>query len=205
MSWRSSALVMMVFLPVVGSASVLACSDPPEKPPIGGAGPPILPGGGGTPTGEGGAPRDGGDAATDDGGDGGVCNDLVNAGQVIDRVGIVGEPPLARGGVIVDGTYSLTDYSAYVGAGGIGGPTGLTARATIRITGTKLEELFEFGGSGNPSVRSVTGGFSATGATFAITGSCGANGSRQLQFTANDPVLVLTDLASKEAFTFTKR
>lgn len=204
MSWRFSAIVLMVFLPVVGSASVVACSDPPEKPPVGGGGPPILPGGGGIPTGEGGVPRDGGDGGRD-GGEGGVCNDLVNAGQVIDRVGIVGEPPVARGGVVADGTYSLTDYTVYVGAGGIGGPTGLTAKATIRITGTKLEELFESGGSGNPSVRTTTSGFSAAGATFAITGSCGVLGTRQFQFTSNDPVLTLTDLASKEAFTFTKR
>ena len=45
-----------------------------------------------------------------------------------------------------------------------------------------------------------------TGATFAETDLCPTGGGgRQLQFTAADPLLTLTDATSKEAFTFTKR
>jgi hypothetical protein len=45
-----------------------------------------------------------------------------------------------------------------------------------------------------------------TGANLAATELCPTTGGgKQLSFTANDPLLVLTDLSSKEAFTFTKR
>jgi hypothetical protein len=197
MSW----LRAFVLLAVAAPAFAIACSDPPEKPPAGiGTSGPI--GGGGGTSAEGGA-----DSATAvDGGDGGVCNDLVNLGQTIDRIGVVGEPPVTQGGVVADGTYSLTDYSVYVGAGGLGGPTGLTAKASIRIAAGRFDELYEFGGSGNPSVRSTSSTYSATGATLAANELCPTiTAGKQLQYTSNDPVLVLVNVSTKEAFTFTKR
>lgn len=199
MSWRH-ALVLATFLLPVGAAG--ACSDPPERPPAGGG---SL--SGGSAGGGGGGGGEGGvDSGTNDSGDGGVCNDLVIASQTVDRIGVLGEPPAGRGGTIVDGTYQLTDYSVFVGAGGVGGPTGITAKGAIRITAGTLDELYEFGGSGNPSVRSASSTYSATAATFATTELCpraGVGATRQ--YTSNDTVLVLTDTATKEAFTFTKR
>ena len=180
----------------------IACSDPPPRPAPGVGSSTPIGSGGGSSAGEGGT--DSGSAV--DGGDGGVCNDLVNAGQTIDRIGVVGDPPIAQGGVVADGTYSLTDYSVYVGAGGLGGPTGLTAKASIRIAAGRFDERYEFGGSGNPSTRSTSSAYSATGATFAANELCPTTtAGKQLQYTSNDPVLVLVNLSTKEAFTFTKR
>lgn len=202
MSWRH-ALVLVTFLLPVGAAG--ACSDPPEKPPAG-AGSVGGGGGGGGGGREGGAEGGGGEGGTFDAGDGGLCNDLVPTGQVVDRIGVVGEPPAGRGGTIVDGDYNLTDYTVFTGAGGVAGPTGITAKAAIRIAAGRLDEHYEFGGSGNPSVRSVSGTYAATAATFATTQQCPRSGvSGTLQYTANDPLLVLTDPSTKEAFTFTKR
>jgi hypothetical protein len=201
MLWRH-ALVLATFLLPVGAAG--ACSDPPAKPPAGGGS--IVggnAGGGGTGGGtEGGVT----DAATTDAGDGGVCNDLVPSGQVIDRIGVAGEPPAGKGGTIVDGEYNLSDYTVFTGAGGLGGPTGITAKAAIRIVAGIFDEHYDFGGSGNPSVRSVSGTYAATAATFATTEQCPKSGvGGTLQYTANDPLLILTNPATKEAFTFTKR
>lgn len=199
MSWRH-ALVLMTFLIPVGASG--ACSDPPAKPPAGSG---SIAGG----TTGGGASDGGTDSGADagaDAGDGGACNDLAATGQVIDRIGVVGEPPAGKGGTIVDGDYNLVDYSVFTGAGGIPGPTGITAKAALRIAAGRLDEHYEFGGSGNPSVRSTSSTYSATAATFATTQVCptpGAPGT--LQFTANDPLLVLTDVSTKEAFTFAKR
>lgn len=205
MSWRH-ALVVLTFLLPVGAAG--ACSDPPEKPPAGGGsiGGGSVTGGGGSEGGAGG----GADGGTDSGGldadNGRVCNALVARGQVIDRIGVAGEPPAGRGGTVFDGEYDLTDYTVFTGAGGAGGPTGITAKAVIRIGDMKLDERYEFGGSGNPSVRSASARYAATAATFATTQQCPRAGQAgTLQFTANDPVLVLTDPSTKEAFTFTKR
>ena len=197
MSWRH-ALVVLTFLLPVGAAG--ACSDPPEKPPAGGGSI-----GGGSVTGGGGS-EGGADSGGLDAGDGRGCNALVATGQVIDRIGVAGEPPAGRGGTVVDGEYNLTDYTVFTGAGGAGGPTGITAKAVIRIATGKLDERYELGGSGNPSVRSASGRYAATAATFATTQECPRAGQAgTLQFTANDPLLVLTDPATKEAFTFTKR
>jgi hypothetical protein len=202
MSWRHALVLAAVLLP---GGAVAACSDPPNRPPAGqgsiGGG--AVSGGGGGGSAEGGVDAGDADGAL---GDGGVCNDLVITGQTVDRIGVLGDPPAGKGGTIVDGTYVLTDYSVFVGAGGVGGPTGITAKGAIRFTGGRVDELLEFGGTGNPSVVSTSSSYGATAATFATTQLCPSSGvGATLQYTSNDPVIVLTDPATKEAFTFTKR
>jgi hypothetical protein len=203
MLWRHVLVLASLLLPV-GAAG--ACSDPPAKPKAGegsvvvGAG-----GGGGGVTGEAGVTVTL-DASVGDGGDAGACNDLVAGGQVIDRAGVAGDPPAGKGGTVVDGDYDLTDYTVYTGIGGASGPTGITAKARLRIAAGALLERYEFGGTGSPSVRSTASTYGATAATFSTTQTCpsaGLAGARQ--FTANDPLLILIDTGTKEAFTFTKR
>ena len=65
----------------------------------------------------------------------------------------------------------------------------------------------ELGGTGKTVTTTATrSAFAASGATFAETQLCPATGAgAQLQFTASDTLLVLTNLSTKEAFTFTKR
>jgi len=194
MSWLRSVVVFGV----VGlSAVAVGCADPEPKPPAGT--------GSSVPVGGGGSSLEGGsDASTAI--DSGVCNNIVNEGLTIDRIGVVGEPPVTQGGVVAEGTYRLTDYTLYVGAGGIGGPTGLTAKATIRLAGGKFDEIIELGGSGNPSVQSTSNAYSAAGATLALNELCPTTtAGKQFQYTSNDPVLLVVNLSTKEAFTFTKR
>lgn len=181
---------------------VAACSDPAAKPDtavVTGT-PPVTSGGGG-------GGSDGGTDAGDAGGDGGTCTDLAITGSLIDRTGVQGDPPTSTGGTIVDGNYDLTAYAVYVGVSGVAGPTGITARASIRIGNGKIDEVLELGGTGKTTTTTATrSGYAASGATFAETQLCPATGAgAQLQFTANDPLLILTDLSTKEAFTFTKR
>lgn len=205
MSRRQAFLLAAVLLNGGAVALVGACADPEHKPA------PAVPGmttgssggGGGGGGGEGGVGVDGGF----DAGEGGVCNDVVQTGQLIDRTAISGDPPVATGGTIVDGTYDLTEYSVYVGTAGSPGPTGITAKETARIAGGKIDEIREIGGTGKTTTVTTTSSvYSVTGATFAETDVCPTGGGgRQLQFTANDPQLILTDLTTKEAFTFAKR
>ena len=124
-------------------AAVMACSDPPAKPPPAGQGtssPPNVGSGGGEAGSDARRGRRGGEA--------GVCNDLVNDGTLVDRNAVPTEPPVATGGTVEDGTYDLTDYTLYVGAAGVAGPTGITAKATIRIAGGKIDEIIELAGTG---------------------------------------------------------
>ena len=198
--FRRVALVLAMALTPFGLLQ--ACSDPPAKPgPSSGGRVSPPPGGGGG--------VDGGEGGTLDGSvdaDAAVCNDVPLTGMLIDRVGISGDPPVATGGTIPDAIYDLTDYSVYVGVGGVAGPTGITAKASLRVAGGKLDEVIELGGSGKTaSTKRTSNAFTATGATIAMSSTCPLNaGGKQLQFTANGLTLVLTDLTSKEAFTFTK-
>lgn len=206
MSRRSAFLVAAVLLQVGTVGLVGACADPEKKPAPAMPGTNTGGGGGGGGGSEGGA-AEGGGSGIDAAEEAGVCNDLVNSGTLVDRTGVSGDPPVATGGTVVDGTYDLTAYSVYVGTSGTPGPTGITAKATIRIAAGKIEEIIEIGGTGKTtSVTTTSSVYSVTGATFAETELCPAGGGgRQLQFTANDPQLVLTDLTTKEAFTFAKR
>lgn len=196
---RWVALGVLAFVGVVA-----ACSDPAAKPSpaIVTGTPPAVSGGGGADGGS-----EGGTTNGDAGADGGLCTDLAATVMIVDRVGVIGDPPTATGGTIVDGDYDLTAYSVYVGVGGVSGPTGITARATIRIGAGKIDEVIEIGGTGKTTTLTATrSAYSASGATFAETELCpSTGGGKQLQFTAVDPILTLTDLTSKEAFTFTKR
>jgi hypothetical protein len=195
---------VMVFAVVLFPIGVIAaCSDPPAKPAPAIAGNAPLPNVSGS-SGEGGTDAS---SASTDGGDGGVCTDVTATGVLVDRTGVVGDPPVATGGTIVDGTYDLTQYTVYVGASGVGGPTGITAKATIRIAGGKIGEDIQIGGTGKTTTETTTSSvYTVTGATFAETVLCPAGGGGlQLQFTAADPILTLTDTTVKEAFTFTKR
>jgi hypothetical protein len=205
MSRRHAFVIAAVLVQVCLVGLVGACADPEVKPApaqpgsmsSGGAG------GGGGGGAEGGTVTEGGF----DAGEAGACNDLVNTGTLVDRTGVNGDPPVSTGGTVVDGTYDLNAYAVYVGTAGAAGPTGITAKSTIRIAAGKIDQILELGGTGKTStVTTMSSVYTATGATFAETDLCPTGGGgRQLQFTASDPQLTLTDLSSKEAFTFAKR
>lgn len=204
MSRRPAPLLAIALLAFVPMAFVGACSDPPTRPaPAGeGSAKPPLPVGGSSDAGR---PDSGRDA--DGGGDASTCNDLVTTGSLIDRIGIVGDPPVSTGGVVADGTYELTVYSVYVGPGGLGGPTGITAKSNLRISGGRSDDILELGGSGKATTTSRSNNtYGISAASFATTELCPrTGGGKARQFTANDTTLTLTDLTTKEAFTFVKR
>lgn len=182
-------------------AFVGACSDPPSRPPPGGGGEiKIPPGSAGT---EAGAT----DSSTVDGGEAGVCNEVQITGSLIDRIGVNGEPPVATGGTIIDGTYELSIYSVYVGVGGVAGPTGITAKGNLLVAGGRIDDVLELGGSGKTtSTIRTNSSYAITGATLASTELCpNVGGGKTRQFTATDSSVTLTDLTTKEAFTFVKR
>ena len=202
-----SRLFRVAFVGVFVSAGALAaCRHELSKPGYGVDG---------TPNGP--PPSAGGDGGVLEGGvdagdsgaaaDAGACNAIVLTGTLVDRTGVVGDPPVSNGGIVVDGDYDLTIYSVYVSAGpGVAGPTGITARSTIRIAAGKIDQVLETGGSSPLTTRRSKSSYSAVAATFATTELCpNLGGGAQRQFTSSAPTLVFTDLTTKEAFTFLKR
>lgn len=199
---RRAVLALSVALLYAGAFA--ACSDPPAKP--GAAIPGSTPSGGGS-GGGGGSGADSGLDADSAATDGGACNDVDNKGVLVDRVAVLGDPPVAMGGTIATGEYDLTSYTVYVGATGVSGPTGITAKASVRVGASAFDEALELGGTGKTATTStVSSKYTASGATLAMTELCPSAGvGRQVQFTSTDTSLTLTDLTSKEAFTFVKR
>lgn len=197
-SWRNR---VVLFGMVLGLLAVVACKEDEERPPPAGDGKPVIPSAGGGS--EAGAP----DASRADAADASICTDLTIKGVLLDREGVTGEPPAATGGTIADGDYDLVSYFVYVGDTGTAGPTGISARSSMRISGgTTFEQIIEYTGSGPTSTVTTKSTFSAISTTFAETQLCpttGAGGSRQ--YNASGTQLTLVDTSSKEAFTFTKR
>lgn len=195
---RASSLVL---LPL---AVIVACSDPPTRPAVTGqtglpTPPPPVGSGSGT---EAGTP----DADARDAGEGGICSELLNTGPLVDRLAVIGDPPISTGGTIVEGTYDLTDYTVYIALGGLGGPTGVTAKSTISVTGNEIEQITETGGNTPVKVERKVSAYSVNGSAIAMTAICPAAGVSTIrQFTASDSRLILTDQTLKETFTFTLR
>lgn len=188
----------------VAAIGLPGCSDDPQRPPPASTG--SFSGGGGGAGGGGG----GSDGGTTDGGDAGdsglVCNTLANATVVVDRNGIVGDPPVSTGGAIAEGRYELTEYRIYVGAGGLGGPTGVTASSAILVASGKMEQVLTVGGNTPTVERRVITSYNATASTLLRTNVCPPDGAAaQYQYTASDGSITITDTVSKEAFVFTKR
>lgn len=197
--------------PILVAALAVACSAKTHHPPASENGSFVGAGGGGG----GGVPVT--DAATDAPSDadassldGGACNDVTLNGIVVDRIGVIGDPPPMAGGTIADGNYDLTDLSVYVGASGVGGPTGTSLQQTIRVAGGVIASVMRVqtgtdGGAFGPETR-VTRSFTVQGTSLAAATTCPAGGgTQQLNFTATAAQLVVVDPQSREQSTFTRR
>ncbi|MBX3191980.1 MAG: hypothetical protein KF819_33625 [Labilithrix sp.] len=194
----------MRWLAVLGVAFFIglgACKEEEQRPAPAESG-----GGGPSPGGGGGSSREGGvDDGGAEGGDGGTCNDVLLPSAVIDRIAVNGDPPVATGGAIAEGTYDLTQLDVYVGIGGLPGPTGIAAQSAIVVTGTTIDQVIRYSGNAAPEELRVTYAYATSSATLSLTGVCPLGGAASRQYSSNGFTLVITDTASKEVFTFTKR
>lgn len=181
---------------------LLACgADTSDRPPItsdpgttgGTAG-----GGSSTPTGDGGT-------TTADAGDAGACNTVVNHGTLVEKIGVIGDPPASLGGTIVPGNYILTDYSAFQGSQGVtSGPTGISVSSTILLSSTLIQENQHIVSSAAPQDVLTADNMTATGSTLVVIEACPNQGlAKQLAYTADTDKFILTDPISKEVRTYT--
>ncbi len=105
-----------------------------------------------------------------------VCNELVNDGPEVRYTLSTEEPPIAIGGMIVDGTYELTALNLY----GVDTVPDRVARAVFEIEGTTMEQVGEIDGSESR----YTSKYSISGTTLRIHDSCPVESLDESEFTA---------------------
>jgi hypothetical protein len=190
-------LSLLAFALVMASAFA-ACSDDPKRPPHA-ADPSVQPG---TPASGGG----GGEAGTRDSAtptqDGAtLCHDRQLTGIEVQETGVAGDPPAGTGGTLAEGNYDLIEAQKFVGTG-TPGATGVTYRASIRITGQLLDRYVRQSGANDKIVR---GTFAQTGASITFNATCPTQSQEQLTYTVTSNNLTLTDVIARTSWTFVKK
>ncbi len=108
---------------------------------------------------------DASDSSVDDASEaGGACNTLANVAQPVTIEQVAALPPAPQGGTFVDGTYVLTDFTAYTGADGQTGPEG-TTQITLQVSG----DTFQVVSDDTPTTRTVSVVVSGTNVTATDT------------------------------------
>jgi hypothetical protein len=105
------------------------------------------------------------------------CNVLANVASEIPITVVASDPPKMTGGTIVDGTYVLTDATAYAPHGGASSSSS-RLQTTIVIAGNVVQVV----SNGSPARRTV--GFSLHGAEFTATDACPKSATSNGSFTA---------------------
>jgi hypothetical protein len=70
----------------------------------------------------------------------GGCNTLSNCGAQVNIVEIASNAPDAAGGLVIDGTYELTDYKVFTGSGGKTGTLTAWFRQTMMMTSVTVTD-----------------------------------------------------------------
>lgn len=189
-----------------------ACSSTEDRPAAGtGGGIPAsgLPGSSG---GAGDASADGGsNDATADADAGNLCAGITQEGDPADEIALSGSAPPPLGGVIADGTYILTELTAYGqqtsnDAGeGTTGLTGVVARATVVFAGGTLKKIEARGTKAVPPTSdAVTGAsFVVNGTSLQTTSVCPTAGTtKSIPFSAvGGGVALFVDATHRELYT----
>ncbi len=188
---------------VMALASAVACKEETNRPPPASETSPPGPVGGGSARSDAAASLDGGES------DGGACNDLTTEdAPAVDQLAVVGDPPVGTGGTMESGTYELTDARIFGSAGA--GATGLSVRGKLElaITGTSgtFARVVATGAQGGTSIEDRDSGtLVVSGTTALLTLTCPTGGQEQFAYTATATTLVMTNVTSRESYTFTKR
>lgn len=64
---------------------------------------------------------------------------MVQSGADVAQIAVASDQPAATGGAVPDGTYQLTGWTLYTGAGGASGPTGTQQAMTVVVQGQTAE------------------------------------------------------------------
>jgi hypothetical protein len=159
------------------------------------------------------------DLPADDAGDGGTtdapvdaprdapvaCTSIALLGSLVPGTFMASAPPAATGGAIADGTYVLTGYRIYTGAGGLTGPTGQSIRTTMRLAGGAYESVST--SSVDPSEARVSGTYVASNTSFAYLLQCPVQSNGSETYTSDGATLVQQSSvgANTIEMTFTKQ
>jgi hypothetical protein len=194
----------------IGLGILWACKEDEKRPPpLTDPGTSVNPGGGGG--GGGGSSGDGGIVADTGAGTrpdaSAECSDLDDPTTLIDQNNVSSDAPPGTGGQLVDGIYDLTVAERYVGISGQAGPTGLTYREVVQITGGSSFERVRLAQSNNGPIQTTNASFVLTSASpnLTLTPKCPTTGAGETYgYTLENGKLTLLS-ATGESLTYTAR
>jgi hypothetical protein len=136
----------------------------------------------------------------------GACTNLDVVGATVEGTGVNGDFT-GSGGPIADGTYDLVQVSVYLGASGLGGPTGVTYQGAVRINGNVYESAIITSGTGAAGETTTLGTLTPSGvdSTASLVLSCPSGGLQSLLYSAQDTGLTLYNTSTKIAFVLRQR
>ena len=128
-----------------------------------------------------------------------TCSEIVNdAPEVVAH--LVGTaPPVATGGTISDGTYHLTDLSAFTGPNGASGPLELKLRSTISVHGSTIDIVQDANGKHEWATET----FVASSNAVTFTRTCPTAKSRTANFSAGTSLVLFQQNDTGQTVTYT--
>lgn len=186
-------------------ATFAACKEDEDRPAAAADGT----GAGGGGGGGGGAGSEAGTTPDDAGTEAGVvaCNALDVTGATVDQLSATDAAPVGIGGTLIDGTYDLSDARVYGATAA--GPTGISYKGALvldTIAGTMERVIVTAAQVGQPIEERSSLVYTASGTSIVAQVTCpAARPNEQLTYTASATTLVLTNVTTRESYTFTRR
>ncbi len=130
----------------------------------------------------------------------GVCNNLVPTAATVAQVEIAQDPPVLKGGTIAEGTYVLTKWEKYIGAGETPESSGQSRRDLISFAGNEVQFVVDM-----PGVAFLTFSFTyaTDGNVMTATQTCPDQNQASPNYEATETTF--TWLNGKELTSFTKQ
>jgi len=130
------------------------------------------------------------------------CNEVVNTATAVEQMNVAADLPAPVGGTPVDGTYHLTGWNIYTGAGGASGGTGFMRTMTGDAVGKAVSMVTEVG----PGSREYANYTMLNSGQFAIvTQVCPEVGGVALDtFSVVGDQLILYDTPNNMSLEFTR-
>jgi hypothetical protein len=102
----------------------------------------------------------------------GHCNALTLPTSMVEQMNVADVMPTPSGGTLDPGTYVLTSWTNYTGAGGPSGPVGMMVQSQLVVDGTNYQYIAGVSAGVGPTITDLSGTYQldGTGTDMTIQG-----------------------------------